>query len=188
MPSVHIDISEAVKGGHALESDPNNPLPNLLQTPSGLAIIEIQGTVNTPDTEVSEYSSDAGANGTETPVGRLVFPLYDPSLGSEDKSWMKRVYLYVGKHQRMTGEVKELAKPLAVLKAQTPSMYTKDPEKGDRTGTKRLPVRMDGVVESDSGSKESARTADSLVIADIIRFKILFASRPEPVGQEEEEG
>ena len=29
---------------------------------------------------------------------------------------MKRVYMYVGKHQRMTGEVKKLPKALAILK------------------------------------------------------------------------
>lgn len=48
-------------------------------------------------------------------VGRLVFPHYDATK-PEDISWQKRVHLYVGKHQRLTGEVKELSKPIAVLR------------------------------------------------------------------------
>lgn len=61
---------------------------------------------------------------------------------------MKRVHLYVGKHQRLTGEVKKLAKPLAVI--------------GKREG-------QPGDVEQ-------------LEIREVIYWKVLFSSRPEPVG------
>jgi chromosome transmission fidelity protein 8 len=37
-------------------------------------------------------------------------------MAADDTSWHKRVYLYVGKHQRLTGEVKKLPKPMAVLR------------------------------------------------------------------------
>ncbi|KAI4162110.1 MAG: hypothetical protein LQ342_004280 [Letrouitia transgressa] len=48
------------------------------------------------------------------PLGRLVFPDYDPTDLSG--AWMKCVHLYVGRHQRMTGEVKKLPNPMAVLR------------------------------------------------------------------------
>lgn len=93
---------------------------------------------------------------SDTAVGRLVFPLYDPTdpAAKEGGAWMKRVYLYVGKHQRMTGEVKKLTKPIAVLRKR---------EGGDSEG-------------------------EALEIAEVVRFKMLFASRPEPVGVHEGQG
>lgn len=117
-------------------SNTPSSLPQLLHTPSGLAILEIQGTINTPA---------ATGSGEPAAVGHLTYPLYNPALnGEEDLGWMKRVYLYVGKHQRMTGEVKKLGQPIAVIR-----------KKGQ---------------------------GEDLEIAEIVRYKVLFAHRPEPVG------
>ncbi|KAG9593185.1 hypothetical protein KCU86_g3161, partial [Aureobasidium melanogenum] len=129
--------------------DPNNPLPQLLHTPSGLAILELQGTINFPTTTASdEDSSDTPSTATE--VGRLVFPHYTPGISDPNGgTWMKRVYFYIGKHQRMTGEIKKLAKPLAVLSK----------------------------VE---GSEEEG----AVEVVEIVKYKILFGSRPEPVSSE----
>lgn len=149
MPS--IPIYPPTSSGASALPDPNNPLPQLLQTPSGLAIVELQGTINTPiPIQPEDVDPDSAF---DTAVGRLVFPFYDPAdpTAKEGGAWMKRVYLYVGKHQRMTGEVKKLFKPIAVLKRR---------ESGNDKG-------------------------EALEIAEIVRFKILFASRPEPVGVEE---
>ncbi|KAK5120238.1 hypothetical protein LTR85_006444 [Meristemomyces frigidus] len=90
-------------------SDAQNPLPNLLQTPSGLAIVELQGNVN------SSLSAEQKGPDGATPLGKLMFPLYDPTKPA-DTAWQKCVYLYVGKHQRLTGEVKKLAKPIALVR------------------------------------------------------------------------
>lgn len=84
------------------------------------------------------------------PVGKLVFPLYSPTDPPENTAWMKRVHMYVGKHQRLTGEVKKLPKPLAIIR------------------------RKPGTSE-EQGQEE-------LEIAEIIRHKIIFSSRPEPVS------
>ena len=92
-----------------------NVLPQLLQTPSGLAIVEMQGTVNS-----TLSTTDNTANGA-TPVGNLVFPHYDASMPASDTSWQKRVHLYVGKHQRLTGEVKKLTKPIAIIRRRPAS-------------------------------------------------------------------
>ena len=143
MPSVtiHPPAGNAVGVRTSIE----NPLPQLLQTPSGLAILEVQGSIHTP-----EATNESITSKLSTPVGRLVFPDYDKNEGSESKSWMKRVHLYVGRHQRLTGEVKKLANPMAVMRRRI-ATQTED-------------------------SKEE------LEIADIVYYKIIFSSRPEPVS------
>ncbi|KAH9827605.1 sister chromatid cohesion protein ctf8 [Teratosphaeria destructans] len=128
--------------------DTTNSLPQLLQTPSGLAIMEIQGTINSTPIPPSQADVQNGMLDGSLHIGKLMFPLYDPSNGAEDTAWHKRVYLYVGRHQRLTGEVKKLTKPLAVVR------------------------RKEGTGES-----------ESLEVAEIVYHKILFAHRPEPVGQ-----
>ncbi|KAI7328649.1 hypothetical protein KC315_g6546 [Hortaea werneckii] len=136
-------------------SGSENPLPQLLQTPSGLAIVEIQGTVN------SSLSPEQHAPDGALPLGKLMFPLYDPRMTKDDTSWHKRVYLYIGKHQRLTDEVKKLLRPIAVLRRKSPA---------------------------DASEERAATTAaagsgdDDLEVAEIVYYKLLFAHRPEPVG------
>lgn len=136
-----------------------NPLPSLLHTPSGLALLELQGTINLPsftDEDSISAESQAGVVSRETPIGRLVFPDYDER--DKDASWMKRVYLHVGKHQRLTGEVKKLSKSLAVI----------------------MKVRVDeSMGESEA---EEGQEAGMLEVVEIVKYKILFSTRPEPVG------
>lgn len=160
MPSVAIHPPERVQNSSS-KFDPSNPLPGLLQTPSGLAIIEIQGTINLPGLpHVSSDSEDeADESTTEIPVGRIVFPLFQAGVDPDDKAWMKRVYMYVGKHQRVTGEVKALAKPFAVVKKRSGGHVTNHSKPHD--------------------------DPEDLEIVEIIKYKILFASRPEPVGGEQ---
>lgn len=131
-----------------------NPLPTILQTPSGFAILEMQGTINLPSRDVEqgedELSTTLYADQiSETAIGHLVFPEYTGEAG--DGSWMKRVYLYVGKHQRLPGEVRKLPKALAII------------------------------WKRDSG--ESIEGA--LEVVEIIKHKIIFSHRPEPVGDDD---
>ena len=88
-----------------------------------------------------------------TSIGHLVFPNYSSASSPEDTAWMKKVYLYVGKHQRLTGEVKKLAKPLGV-------------------------VRRKNRAEAGGQMEHS----DELEIVEVVSWKIVFSSRPEPVG------
>jgi chromosome transmission fidelity protein 8 len=134
MPSVPISMPAMANA-----SNDTNPLPNILQTPAGLAILEIQGSLN------STLHTEPGAN---LPIGKLDFPLYDAKAPASDTAWQKRVHLYVGKHQRLTGEVKKLPQAVAVLRK----------------------------VPGDSADGQA------LEVAEIIYYKVLFASRPEPVG------
>ncbi|KAI9781462.1 MAG: hypothetical protein M1835_004295 [Candelina submexicana] len=144
----------------------SNPLPTLLQTPSGLAILELQGTINMPTIERPEPLPGAvpGTSHTEsheTHIGRLIFPDYNATSPSEGASWMKRVYLYVGRNQRLTGEVKKLPKPIAVIRRRTNDTVDK--------------VQVE---ENQSWGVDD----EQLEIVEIVRWKILFSQRPEPVG------
>jgi chromosome transmission fidelity protein 8 len=110
----------------------HNPLPQLLQTPSGLALLELQGTINVPSSEAqqdgpSEDNDLAESTSYETPVGKLMFPDYSIH-NPDDTKWMKRVYLYVGRYQRMTGEVKKLPRPIAVLQKRAETVGTEELE------------------------------------------------------------
>lgn len=133
----------------AEDSDAASPLPHLLQTPSGLALLELQGTINLPsrvdeEPDSSQFDPDQVF---ETPFGRLVFPEYDGDAG--EGRWMKRVFLFVGKHQRLHGEVKTLPKALAVMRRKA----------GDESN-------------------------EELEIVEIVKHKIIFSHRPEPVGDD----
>lgn len=75
---------------------------------------------------------------------------------------MKTVHLYIGRHQRLTGEVKKLAKPLAVIRRRE---FTKEARREDAGG--------------DDGQGEE------LEIVDLVYYKLLFSFRPEPVGEED---
>jgi len=88
------------------------------------------------------------------PLGKLSFPLYDPSAPAQETAWQKLVYLYVGRHQRLTGEVKKLAKPLAVVRKR----------------------------EVEASSADEGEGTEVMEIAEIVYYKVLFAHRPEPVG------
>ena len=73
---------------------------------------------------------------------------------------MKRVYFYAGKNQRMAGEVKKLGRPYAVVRKRGNESLGGD-------------VIMGGA--SDGPGEE-------LEIVDIVKYRIIFATRPEPVG------
>lgn len=128
-------------------------MPFVLHTPTGLALIELQGTINYPEDTIQGPD-------TSVEVGRLVFPDYnenDPSLKDNGEGkWMKRVWLFIGEHQRLTGEVKKLSKPIGVLRRK------------ETTGDDH---RM-------AGSQDQ----EALEFDEIVYYKIIFSSRPEPVG------
>ncbi|KAI5306850.1 hypothetical protein KEM56_006791 [Ascosphaera pollenicola] len=171
MPTVPIHLPDTRPERRVNQNGSFNPLPSLLQTPSGLAIIEMQGTINLPLSALNKIEADIEAGGHsdapaqfETPIGRLIFPDYrGKDTPADDKGWMKRVYLYVGQNQRMTGEVKAIPKPLAVLR------------RVERN------VDDDNDVEMSDAPKRQ-KHVDELEIVDIIKYRIYFKLRPEPVS------
>lgn len=145
MPSVPLHLPSHDRGS---ENSSLNPLPTLLQTPSGLAILELQGSINIPNPEPATSSP-------VIPVGRLVFPHYSTEDPSSNTEWMKTVHLYVGRHQRLTGEVRKLVNPLAVIRRRS----------------------LEGEEKREPGGG-----MEELEIVEVIHHKIVFSSRPEPVG------
>ena len=145
MPRIPLHLPS--QGRSQSRSTDVNPLPQLLQTPSGLALLEIQGTVNLP----APGSSSAPGS---TPLGRLVFPNYSTSHLPENTYWMKPVYFYVGQHQRLTGEVRKLTNPMAVIRRRISETEIEEP--------------IDH---------------QELEIAEIVYYKIIFSSRPEPISE-----
>ncbi|KAJ0165619.1 hypothetical protein CTA2_10595 [Colletotrichum tanaceti] len=141
---------------HPPMKDPSasdSPLPPLISTPSGLALLEMQGTINLPHFNPDEDSSKSAP---EVPIGKVVFPDYHPENQEEGSTaWMKRVFLYVGQHQRLHGEVKKLPKAMAIIRRRGEAIIGKG-----------------GEVE------------EELEIAEIVKYKIMFGNRPEPVTTE----
>ncbi len=132
-----------------------NPLPHLIQTPSGMAILELQGTINLPQTDFEGEGSSP-----EISVGRISFPDYHPETQDPSStSWMKRVHLYIGQHQRLTGEVKKLPMALAIIKKRT-----------------------QGGEDLDMADSSSENAKDELEVVEIVKYKLMFSHRPEPVG------
>ncbi|KAK3902793.1 putative Ctf8 [Staphylotrichum tortipilum] len=130
-----------------------NPLPPLLHTPTGLALLELQGTINLPPFPPDTPTSSS----PPIPIGRLHFPDYHPpqptpgsdetgekKAAGEEGPWMKRVWMYVGGHQRLQGEVKRLPRAVGVLRRR-------------------------------GGGEE-------LEVVEVVRYKVVFSGRPEPVG------
>ncbi len=166
------------KNNNGPVSGPLNPLPHLLQTPSGLAILELQGTINIPSPMPEDDIDNSTETGTsmqlpsqfQTPIGRLIFPDYNPAKDPDNTSWMKRVYLYVGRHQRLSGEVKKLPKPLAVLRRRQVD--------GEQTNDGRMCVIRDEV----ASTLFEGAGGDQLEVVEIVKYRIHFPSRPEPVS------
>ncbi|KAI0904907.1 putative sister chromatid cohesion protein Ctf8 [Ustulina deusta] len=140
----------------AVEAPSANPLPQLIQTPSGLAILELQGAINLP-----QFDDNGGELGDrELEIGRISFPDYHPETqDASSTAWMKRVHLYVGQHQRLTGEVKKLPRAVAIIRKR----HTSGPD-----------------VEMADSSPDS--TKEDLELVEIVKYKLMFSHRPEPVG------
>ncbi|KAI3393491.1 hypothetical protein diail_4212 [Diaporthe ilicicola] len=133
----------------------DNALPQLLQTPSGLALLELQGTINLPTADGDEASQQQQQQ--PIPIGRLDFPDYRPDSITFDASstaWMRRVYMYVGQHQRLTGEVKKLPRAMGVVSRR----------------------------QQQPGGGAADDRPEELEVVEIVKYKIVFSSRPEPVG------
>lgn len=161
MPTTKIDYSVAhnilnektFNEGELIEND------NIISTPYGLSILEIQGELNLPqsfpqanENHKPEYLENfARVNDVYEAVkfGRLEF---DPKNQSN-------VTLYIGKSQRLLGSMVNLETPLAVLRIKTETSNDEDTE---------------------YGSSEENKD-ESIKIVDIVKKKIIFKQRPLPI-------
>ena len=69
---------------------------------------------------------------------------------------MKRAWMFIGEHQRLQGDVRKLPKAVGVLR------------------------RRGGGVSGDGGEEDEGE--GELEVVGIVRYKVVFSTRPEPVG------
>jgi chromosome transmission fidelity protein 8 len=141
MPTLPLHLTPSATG-----DVPPNPLPQLLHTPLGIALLELQGTFNLP---LVLDNSDA------TDIGKLVFP---SDFGADGN---KKVWMYVGANQRMTGELKKLSPPVGVLRRR---------------------VGGDAEMRDGGENREEKWEGEELEVAEVVYWKLVFSARPEPVG------
>lgn len=82
-------------------------LPKTLQTPFGLALVEIQGTIQVGDSPL--VTSNLSLDEATLDLGRC-------KVGEISFTDTNEALLLVGKHQLLRGKILKLPSPLAVLK------------------------------------------------------------------------
>ncbi|KAM7209459.1 Ctf8 domain containing protein [Naviculisporaceae sp. PSN 640] len=181
-PSITLHLKPSPQTSSKFLPLSENPLPNLIQTPSGLAILELQGTFNTSDSEVDPHNLPTSTSTSSAPgerestgtgiteLGHITFPDYKPDdgTGNGNTAWMKKVYMFVGNHQRLAGEVKKLPRPLGVVVRRRRS----GPGLGGRI--------QEGDEEEGEGEGEGG---EDLEVLEVVKYKLVFSSRPEPVTE-----
>lgn len=176
-------LANLKKQTYSPDKTKESALPKVLHTPSGLALLEIQGTIHigkrqltssgglgldTQDDEVKEDDDEDMSDGDDDieEVGKFDFSDLEKG-GSE-------VVLQIGKFQRLRGKLVKLKMPLAMLRI--------DPGSGESV------VEPPGTQEAKEQRFHSiANDCDAEVevpILDIVYYKILFATRPEPIVYE----
>jgi len=90
-----------------------------------------------------------------------MFPLIPAGTtpAPDDTKWMKKVQLFIGKNQKLTGEVRKLAKPLGVVRRR---------ERPEDDGENDV-----------NGVNGGQSQGDELEIMDLVKYKLYFSSRPE---------
>lgn len=95
----------------------NVEFPKTLQTPSGIALLEIQGIIHIGDKQLTGEGGFSLDSQTEDEKLNLSEPeLVGEFIFSNDND----VVLNVGKYQRLRGSIQKLKKPLALVKIEDP--------------------------------------------------------------------
>lgn len=70
--------------------------------------------------------------------------------------------MFIGQHQRLAGEVKKLPKPLGVVR-------------------RRRRKLADGEQQEEVEEGRGADEVEDLEVLEVVKYKLVFSSRPEPV-------
>ncbi|ODV95680.1 hypothetical protein PACTADRAFT_50368 [Pachysolen tannophilus NRRL Y-2460] len=108
MPSAEVDYSKAHDRLESKEGIQNNS--SLIDTPGGLAILEIQGVLNLP-TKLNSTHQLLDDTAIDSDLVRQAIKFGDLQLEDNNKAT-----LYIGKSQRLVGTVESIDPPLGVLK------------------------------------------------------------------------
>ncbi|CAN6674913.1 hypothetical protein TRVA0_072S00122 [Trichomonascus vanleenenianus] len=133
-----------------------NRFPEVLHTPSGIALVEIQGIINVNDKPLLGSELDlAKFEGYQSDDDDITPGVIRKHLGQFDFSKFDKgeVTLEVGDNQILRGKVAKLRTPLAVLEMSS----------------------------STASSSQDQNANTTIPIVEIIRHKITFSLRPEPL-------
>lgn len=151
MPSTRVDYS-AVHEALKLEKSEPSSFDEIISTPYGLSILEIQGELNLP-TSLSQEQIDKNPEGDYVSnfakVDDIYYAVKFGKLDFDPKDSTK-VTLFIGKSQRLIGSMVNLNPPLGVM---------------------RIP--------HNEGNDEEI--SEDIKIVDIIKKKIIFKHRPLPI-------
>lgn len=159
MPATEIDYSAAHKVLNSPKtSQPESDYDNLISTPYGLSILEIQGELNLPTSIPTESQLNIDQNKEYISNFAKVDDIYHAvrfgTLDFDAKDFTK-VTLYIGKSQRLLGSIVDLDIPLGVM---------------------RIPSKYDA-----NGNSIEECDQEKIKIIDIIKKKIIFKNRPLPI-------
>lgn len=177
-----------------------NALPSVLKTPSGLALLEIQGSIYVGSRPLIDFGHGLGLlqetqqdeDNEEEDKNYLHFDnstVELQKLGRFDFSNLEKggneVLLYIGDHQRLRGKIVQLKTPLAVLQ-MNPHQNCDGHSMGQDNDVNMAPPSSNVSIDStrDNYHRQVAYDEKANVeipILEIIRHKLVFATRPEPV-------
>ncbi|KAA8898321.1 hypothetical protein TRICI_006582 [Trichomonascus ciferrii] len=174
MPTAKLKLDQSATDSFWVE---NGAIPGTINTPSGVFLVEIQGTVQvgkrpliSGDLELTlKDDDDEGENGAieenPVPVGAVERQLGYFDFSTTDEN--NEVTLVIGKHQRLRGKISKMNPPMALIELE------KGEEEPQRTTWASQSQRYQ------PGHDESAEL--EIPVLEIITHKIVFDSRPEPV-------
>uniref|UniRef100_A0A060T590 ARAD1B02772p n=1 Tax=Blastobotrys adeninivorans TaxID=409370 RepID=A0A060T590_BLAAD len=182
MPVAHLSIKR--RQNDAIEKPP------IVKTPSGVALIEIQGTINVGSQPLtsSELHLSVNEDEQENGVQALEFEpsAYERTIGRFDFSRMDQtgeVVLDIGHHQRLRGKVVKLKNPLALLQ-MNPGVDREELEaRAQEVGASQVhsQSQAQSKVPGSTQSADNVNESVDIPVLEIITHKISFTTRPEPI-------
>ncbi|ABN67722.2 predicted protein [Scheffersomyces stipitis CBS 6054] len=158
MPSAIVDLSGVRSIANSERSSVNTP-DDVISTPFGLSLIEIQGELNLPhEAPINVQKNDTNAEYIRNfvTVDEIKHAVNFGQLQLDEKDPSK-VTLFIGKSQRLLGSIVELDLPLGVMK---------------------IPLNQDTSPENGNEKQK-----EDIQIVDIVRKKMIFKQRPLPIMQ-----
>lgn len=129
-------------------------LPQILQTSSGLILIEVQGTIHIGHRTLVSSEGFGLNNLNENKRQSELIQFLGKFNFSELEN--NKLSLTIDEHQSLHGKVVKLKKPLAILK-------------------------IDHLIDQQKNCTRCDHEPINIPLLDLIEFKIVFTSRPEPI-------
>ena len=169
MPTATIDCTpicpnNTIEAEEGLLPRGNDSLSTVM-TPHGLAVLEIQGELNLPDHRPVGTTQTPQTN--DSPY-ITVDDIYDAVKFGHlefDKKDESKVTLFIGKSQRLIGNIVKLDTPLGLLKIPL-------------SGANGMNLEDD---QNDKDKDDASESTEKVQMIDIVKAKMIFKHRPLPI-------